>query len=343
MRIIHYLSILLIIPYLLLNNLADCLNINNLIIKKNNKYNSFVILHSNLNPKITFVNNNVLQNKLIGVLNLVRYENIFPTIYLFLTGSFIVNPNINNLLLHKKKLLFSLIPTLCILMSNMIINDLFDIKLDKINNPSRPLITGNISIKEAIILLISLLSITQYFNIYFLNNKLQYIINLSLLYTVIYTPILKKIPLIKNLSCAFVVSSSIYLGALSTGIYKNINYLYQIMLLVFLGSLSNEILLDICDYDGDIKNKIYTLATLFGKNIALSISKIILNININSSILLMLLSAHPCYSFILLLLFIPILNDLDKVDNNYNIINVVNTAYRQLLYMLSLICLLSLK
>jgi len=343
MKLIHYLYILLIITYLLLNKLANCLITNNLIIKKNNKYNSFIVhSNTNLNHKIKFVNN----NKFNSILKLVRYKNIFPTIYLFLTGSFIVNPNINNLLLNKKKLLYSLIPTLCILMSNMIINDLFDIKLDKINNSTRPLITGDVSIKEAIILLISLLSITQYFNIYFLNNKLQNIINLSLLYTFIYTPILKKISLIKNISCAFIVSSSIYLGALTNGIYKNINYLYQIMLLVFLGSLTNEILLDIRDYEGDIKNKIYTLPTLFGKNIAFFISKAILNININSSLLLTSLSSNFYYSILLLMLFVPITNNFNNIDKNYNkinIINTTNTCSKQLIYMLILICLLSIK
>jgi len=335
---------------LLFNNLVNCYYCkkNNLMLNKINKNNSLIRINSNLNSNFKFTNNkNILKNKIIGYLKLIRYKNIFPTIYLFLTGAFIVNPNINNLLLRSKELIYSLIPTLCILTSNMVINDLFDMKLDKINNPLRPLITGNISVKEANILLITLLSITEYINIYFLPKNLQKIIHLSLLYTFIYTPILKRIPLIKNLSCALVVSTSVYVGALSVGISKNINLLYQIMSLVFLGSLYNEILLDIRDHDGDLQHNIYTVSILFGKKIALSISKFILSININLNILLILALGYPYYSFLFFLLCMPVLNDLFKVYQNYNkkenIIEAVNTSTRQLLFMLVLICLLSLK
>ena len=379
MKIISYLYIF----SLLLTNLVNCFH-TNLISNKINRTNALVKLNlypiskqldhkivrhnqgsdiytsqisrkrflSNKNSyiDIKFVDNNsLIKNKLIGYLKLIRYKNIFPTIYLFLTGSFIVNPNINNLLLQSKTLFYPLISTLCILMSNMVINDLFDMNLDKINNPLRPLITGDVSIKEANILLITLLSITEYLNIYYLPKKIQQIIHLSLLYTFMYTPILKKIPLIKNISCALVVSLSIYVGALSAGIYKNLNYLYQIITLVFLGSLYNEILLDIRDYEGDIKHNIRTLATIFGKRIALTFSKFILDINVNLNILLFLMYGYPYYSFLFFLLCMPLLNDLFKLyyNNNYNkkeiIIETVNTSSKQLIFMLLLICLLSMK
>lgn len=350
MKIRSYLIIFISYSNLLLNNLVNCLHINNLknnnlILNKINK-NSLIRLNSNSNLK--FVNNkNIFKNKLIGYLKLIRYKNIFPTIYLFLTGAFIVNPNINNLLLRGKELFYSLSSTLCILMSNMVINDLFDMKLDKINNPLRPLITGDVTLKEASILLIILLSITEYINIYILPKNLQKIIHLSLLYTFIYTPILKRIPLIKNLSCSLVVSTSVYVGALSAGISKNINLLYQIMSLVFLGSLYNEILLDIHDHDGDLQHNIYTLSILFGKKIALSISKFILNVNINLNTLLILVLGYPYYSFLFFLLCMPILNDLFKVYQNYNnkenIMNAVVTSSKQLIFMLLLICLLSMR
>jgi 4-hydroxybenzoate polyprenyltransferase len=360
MKIISYLYFLL-----LFNNIGNCYQINkyknNLISSRIIKNNSLVKLNSNLlsneetyyNPtesgdcKRIPNNNSLIINKLIGYLNLIRYKNIFPTIYLFLTGAWIVNPNIN--ILNNKTLLYSLTSTLCILMSNMVINDLFDIKLDRINNPLRPLIRGDISVKEANILLLILLSITEYINIYFLPKELKNIIHLSLLYTFMYTPILKKIPFIKNLSCAFVVSTSVYVGALSAGIFKNINLLYQIMSLVFLGSLYNEILLDIHDYEGDIKHNISTLATIFGKKIALTVSKFILDINVNLNILLFLMLGYPYYAFLFFLLCIPLFNDLFimNYNNNYNkkeiIIDAVNTSSRQLLFMLLLICLFSIK
>jgi 4-hydroxybenzoate polyprenyltransferase len=60
------------------------------------------------------------------------------------------------------------------------------------------LVSGDIKIKEALFLLIILLSFTEYINIYFLSKEIQHIIHFTELYTLIYTPILKKIPIIKN-------------------------------------------------------------------------------------------------------------------------------------------------
>ena len=357
MKIISYLNILIIYLYLSLNNFVNCYNIkNNFVLNKVSKINknsSLTRLNSNTNSNtntntnIKFVDNNILKNKLFGFLNLIRYKNIFPTVYLFLTGAFIVNPNVSNLLLNIKRLSYTLCTTLSIMMSNMVVNDLFDIRLDKINNPLRPLITGSIKIKEAILLLITLLSFTEYINIYFLPKEIQNIIHFTELYTLVYTPILKKIPLIKNLSCALIVSLSIYTGALSAGISKNLKILYQIISLVFLGSFYNEILLDIHDHEGDTRNNIRTISTLFGKRVALSISEFILSVNINYNVLLLSVYGDIFYAFLFFLLSIPISVDLLKIyESNYkkeNIRKAVNTSSAQLLFMLSLFILLSIK
>jgi 4-hydroxybenzoate polyprenyltransferase len=231
----------------------------------------------------------------------------------------------------------------------MIINDIFDINIDKINNPTRPLITGKIKLSEAYFLLIFFLAITEFINIYFLPNNLQYIIHIALLYTLIYTPILKKIPLIKNLSCATIVSSSIYVGGLATitniNTNININLLYQSMLLVFLGSLYNEILLDISDYEGDKKNNIFTLATIFGKNTSLFISKKILEFNIFINTLLIYNLGYINYSLLFMLTSLPILYNFYKIKINYyqkdDILNTFKTSSNQMVFMLLIICLIS--
>ena len=138
MKIISYLNILIIYLYLSLNNFVNCYNIkNNFVLNKVSKINknsSLTRLNSNTNSNtntntnIKFVDNNILKNKLFGFLNLIRYKNIFPTVYLFLTGAFIVNPNVSNLLLNIKRLSYTLCTTLSIMMSNMVVNDLFDIR-----------------------------------------------------------------------------------------------------------------------------------------------------------------------------------------------------------------------
>jgi len=343
-------------PNLIKHNLLVSTKLNSQSLNKDNNHNN-QNNYNNYNNYNNHNNDNNKINKIDGFLSIIRYKNILPTLYLLLTGSWIVNPNFNNLcnLLNSKTLLFSSINTILILMSNMIINDILDINIDKINNPTRPLITGDIKLNEAYFLLIFFLAITEFINIYFLPINLQYIIHLSLLYTFIYTPILKKIPLIKNLSCATIVSSSIYVGGLATitnmnintnlNTNININLLYQSILLVFLGSLYNEILLDISDYDGDKKNNIFTIATIFGKNISLLISKKILEFNIFINTLLIYNFGYINYSLLFIITSLPILYDFYKIKiNNYqkdDIRNTFTTSSNQMVFMLLIICLIS--
>jgi len=173
-------------------------------------------------------------------------------------------------LLNSQQFIVSTISTLLIMSSSMIINDIYDIEVDKINNSNRPLITGEISIKEAIIYNFFLLGITEYLSLNYLKNNLQWIIHLVILLINIYTPILKKILFIKNIFCASLVSFSIFFTGLSvtnSELIKNSNFpIFSIALnLIFFGSLSNEIVLDIRDYDGDKNQNINTIPTIFGK------------------------------------------------------------------------------
>jgi 4-hydroxybenzoate polyprenyltransferase len=164
----------------------------------------------------------------------------------------------------------------------MVLNDLFDIEVDKINNPTRPLITGEITKKEAILLSLGLLSITEILSFLYFPRFLQYIIHAAILNIIAYTPFLKKIPIIKNISCAALISFSVIFTGLATNtnIMGKIDVLITFVRLLFFGSLYNEIILDIRDYDGDKMNGINTIPVVFGKDITLGVLFIITDINI---------------------------------------------------------------
>jgi 4-hydroxybenzoate polyprenyltransferase len=75
------------------------------------------------------------------------------------------------------------------------------------------------------------------------------------------------------MSCAAIVSFSTFFAGLAASnqvfaVHKNANLLIIACSIIFSGSFINEILLDIRDYEGDRQHGIYTLATLFGKQIA---------------------------------------------------------------------------
>jgi geranylgeranylglycerol-phosphate geranylgeranyltransferase len=261
-------------------------------------------------------------------MRLIRCDNLLPAFLLNLSGGFIINPSFNNLL-HNTNFILSSIITSLIMSTSMIINDIYDIKIDKINNKDRPLITGEITKLEAITSVVFLSILIEYFNS-FLSTNLQMITNVSLFLIYIYTPIIKRIFLVKNLFCAFLVSFSIFFSGMTmttSFLFDNKNYeLFLIELsLIFFGSLYNEILLDITDITGDKTNGINTIPVIVGKKNALILECLILLYNMVSSFLMVSSIVDIKYAFGLQLIFIPFIYDLYKIFNH----NLDNAKIKQ--------------
>ena len=150
---------------------------------------------------------------------------------------------------------------------SMVLNDIYDIDTDRINHPERPLIDGRVSIKEAKITSAVLTSAYIFFG-----TKLQkslvpfWTIPLAIIY--LYTPILKRITLVKNLSCAGVIATTAsFIGkSAHQGISLNTKYLTHY---VFLWSMFIELLMDISDEKGDSLAGIKTVPVVFGKKITI--------------------------------------------------------------------------
>jgi len=222
-----------------------------------------------------------IQRKISNMITLIRPQNILPTSVLCFSGGWIMNPSFVNLI-QTKSFAIATLNTLLIMSCSMVLNDLFDIEVDKINNPTRPLITGEITKKEAILLSLGLLSITEILSVIYFPRFLQYIIHAAILNIIAYTPFLKKIPIIKNISCAALISFSVIFSGLATNmnIMGKIDVLITFVRLLFFGSLYNEIILDIRDYDGDKLNGINTIPVVFGKDVSLCVLFMITDINI---------------------------------------------------------------
>jgi geranylgeranylglycerol-phosphate geranylgeranyltransferase len=229
-------------------------------------------------------------NKINGLSRLIRSHNILPTLFLSFSGGYIVHPSIKSLLKSKPFLSANLI-TILIMSISMVINDIYDIELDKINNPNRPLVTGEISKNEAIVFTAANIGLIKYISSKFLSTNLQKISDLALFGILIYTPVLKKISFIKNLFCASMVSFSVYYSGLSLekNILTNYPILFTAIRYIFLGSLTIELLLDINDMEGDKTNNIYTLPVLFDKDktwylTTLLVTSNIINILLNTKL-----------------------------------------------------------
>uniref|UniRef100_A0A6C0EEN4 UbiA prenyltransferase family protein n=1 Tax=viral metagenome TaxID=1070528 RepID=A0A6C0EEN4_9ZZZZ len=268
---------------------------------------------------------NKIMEKMHSILKLTRSVNLLPTLLLTFSGGFITNPSLNKILFSYPFICTNII-TLLIMSFGMVINDIFDIEIDKLNNPSRPLITGKISINEAYVLCFSIVLFISILD-YTLPNNLQLFTNIMLYGITIYTPVLKKIPLIKNVYCASTISFAMLYSGLSTNqelyqtIYynKHFNILLITMRYVFFGSLKNELLLDICDIEGDKKNNIITIPILIGK----SNSWLLINGLLYSNLIFLTFSLNSIYNNIYIKIiplssFIPMIIDIYKIKkSNY--------------------------
>jgi geranylgeranylglycerol-phosphate geranylgeranyltransferase len=258
-----------------------------------------------------------LKTKTQGFVKIIRPQNIIPTLFLCFTGGWITNPSVKSLL-KSPTFIVSSINSVIVMSSSMIINDIFDLEIDKINNPSRPLVTGQLTKKEAIMYNCLLVGIAEILSLKYLTPKSILHVNLALLNITVYTPILKRILIIKNVSCAFLVSFSLFFAGLASmnGLplnHKSNSLLWIAARTIFFGSLFNELLLDMHDYEGDKLNNIPTIPVVFGMNTSWVLATIIMKINILWNSLRIMYFFNYQTGMVLLVILSPLLYSLKHI------------------------------
>jgi len=154
--------------------------------------------------------------------------------------------------------------------SAMILNDFFDIEVDKINAPNRPLPSGLISSNTAIVftIIISLLGLIISF---FINKAAVLLYIIFWFIGFLYNWKLKEKGLLGNLFVSSSVAVTIILGAIVVGNpWNKAVLIFSLMLFVF--DLGEEIAADAMDIEGDKKRNIKSIAILIGRQKALNIS-----------------------------------------------------------------------
>ncbi|BFI73994.1 UbiA family prenyltransferase [Sulfurisphaera ohwakuensis] len=180
------------------------------------------------------------------------------------------------------KLILAMIVVSVIAAGGYVINDVFDIEVDKINKPNRPLPSGRIKISRArslsIVLFLVGIALSVLLNVYAFVIAL-----LTVLALYYYAKDLKKEGLAGNLIVALTSALSAFYGGLaffegSWVIRTLIPTLY-----IFFFTLTREFVKGIEDVKGDMVNGVKTLAVRVGIEKTWFISKIILLILIVTS------------------------------------------------------------
>jgi len=293
---------------------------------------------------------NNIQKKTTGVTRLIRPNNILPTIALTTASGWIMNSNVLNLFSSRQFIASNFI-VLSIMSNSMIINDLFDLKIDRVNNPGRPLINGEVTKREAVFLSAALLIISEALNYKYIPKYLQNIPRIANVVTLFYTPVLKRILLIKNLSCSLLISMSVLftgLAAMNNNFFlvnKNFILLALVAQIIFTGSFYCEVLSDISDVEGDRKNRIYTVPVLLGEKEAVTMIGNVTILNIFWCAVNMSCMFNFGYGIVLFYICFPLIKNLMLVTDNYyskeSIKHATSATIKPMVLILIYLCIMS--
>jgi len=141
-----------------------------------------------------------------------------------------------------------------------IINDYFDFEIDKINRPERALPSGKLNKNTAVIAYFIFTVLAIYLST--LINYYAVIIVLSTtLLLFIYSMYFKGVPLIGNIIVALCTGLAFIYGGIAVGNWK-LGIIPSVF--AFLINLIREILKDVEDLNGDLKNNIVTFPGKYG-------------------------------------------------------------------------------
>lgn len=194
--------------------------------------------------------------KLTSLLKITRPINVIITFISIIVAAIICHSesfSIQNVLLAA----FSATLTAA---SGNIINDISDIEIDKINRPMRPLPSGKITIKEAYVLISTLIFISL-FLAFLISFPVFIIVIVSHLLLFLYSKYLKRIPLLGNITVAFLTGLVFIFGGV---VVENPNTAIIPAVFAFLINLIREVVKDMQDIEGDINSGVKSIPIQLG-------------------------------------------------------------------------------
>jgi geranylgeranylglycerol-phosphate geranylgeranyltransferase len=143
------------------------------------------------------------------------------------------------------------------------LNDYLDYKIDKINRPDRPITSGRILRKHALIVSILAFIVGTIIALQLNTNSQLVSIGISLPLIIAYNIKLKKLPLIGNVVVAIVLALSFIYAGLA---FSNLSPLILPAVLAFGLTLIRELVKDMADIIGDKSVGLKTFPIIFGEN-----------------------------------------------------------------------------
>ena len=152
------------------------------------------------------------------------------------------------------------------------INDVYDLEIDRINKPDRPLPSGAISLRRATYLSYSLMGLGVMIAV-IQGGAQAAVALLTATALVLYARDLKKTGFYGNLLVATTTALSIFYGGISYGSGTWLDKIWIPVVYTFLLTLSREVIKGIEDYRGDLIHGVRTVATRMGVERAWTIAR----------------------------------------------------------------------
>ncbi len=145
------------------------------------------------------------------------------------------------------RIMFASVSAALIAAFGNVVNDIFDINTDRINKPFRPLASGSLEVREAVIAAMAMGVIGLALSL-FIHKYAIFVALSAILLLAAYTPVFKRLLFVGNILIAFVAALAFIYGGMAV---DNPFGAVILMIFVFLFHLGREIVKDIEDRDAD--------------------------------------------------------------------------------------------
>jgi len=201
-----------------------------------------------------------------GYLRLMRPINCLMMGFAVIVGAAVANPN--QLSSLWQNLVFGFFTGFMLTAASMAINDYYDREIDAINEPNRPIPSGLIKPKEALVFAFALTAVgfaASMMNSYLLMNVFCLITAIiAWIIFVTYTTVGKRSGLPGNFLVSMCVAIPFIYGSLAIANEVKLNVLVFVSM-VFLSNTGREITKGIVDVQGDKAQNVKTLAVRYGE------------------------------------------------------------------------------
>lgn len=149
------------------------------------------------------------------------------------------------------------------------VNDYYDADIDAVNRPERPIPSGRLPQRDAVVLTAALFAAALALTVAFLPMLAIAIGVVNLVLLVVYSSHLKRTPLVGNVVVAFLSGSAFLFGGAAVGDASTTLVLFALAALVTLG---REVVKDLEDVEGDREEGARTVPIVWGRRYALAIA-----------------------------------------------------------------------